>query len=200
MSTSVSKREAKADKAAEKARAKAQRNWFSRHKILTGLAALFIVIIGFSAANSGGSTPAPAAAPAPQTSSPAAAPAPAAPAAAPAAKAPAAKPKPAAPAMTAGQSNALRAAQNYLSFTAFSRKGLIHQLSSSAGDGYSVKDATYAADHVNANWNEQAAKAAKNYLSMTSFSRAGLIHQLSSSAGDNYTLDQAKYGVKKAGL
>jgi hypothetical protein len=102
--------------------------------------------------------------------------------------------------MTAGQANALKAAQNYLSFTAFSRKGLIHQLSSSAGDGYSVKDATYAAEHVNANWNEQAAKAAKNYLSMTAFSRQGLIHQLSSSAGDNYTLDQAKYGVKKAGL
>ena len=77
----------------------------------------------------------------------------------------------AAPDLTAGQANALKAAENYLSFTPFSRKGLIRQLSSSAGDGYSVKDATYAADHVKVNWNEQAAKAAKNYLGMTSFSR-----------------------------
>jgi len=203
MSTSVSKREAKADRAAEKARAKAQRNWFSRHKIMTGLAALVIVIIGANVAKGGSTTAptsaAPAAQPAPQTTS-----APAATTPAPAAKvvapAPVAKPKPAAPALTAGQSNALKAAENYLSMTAFSRKGLIHQLSSSAGDGYSVKDATYAADHVKVNWNEQAAKAAKNYLSMTAFSRQGLIEQLSSPAGDDYTLAQATYGVKKAGL
>jgi hypothetical protein len=102
--------------------------------------------------------------------------------------------------MTAGQENAVESAQNYLSFTAFSRQGLIEQLSSDAGDGYSVKDATFAADHVDANWNEQAAKAAKNYLDMTSFSRKGLIEQLSSDAGDGYTKKQAVYGVDKAGL
>lgn len=108
--------------------------------------------------------------------------------------------KQAEPDLTPGQENALKSAENYLSFAPFSRSGLIKQLSSSAGDGYSVKDATYAADHVEVDWNEQAAKAAKNYLDMTSFSRSGLIKQLSSSAGDGYTIEQATYGVKKAGL
>ncbi len=41
-----------------------------------------------------------------------------------------------APKMTAGQANALRAAKNYLSFAPFSRKGLIRQLTSDAGDKY----------------------------------------------------------------
>lgn len=104
------------------------------------------------------------------------------------------------PAQTSGQRNALRAAKNYLSISPFSRQGLIEQLSSSAGDGYSVADATYAADNVGANWNEQAAKAAKNYLEIMPFSRQGLIEQLSSSAGDGYTVQQATYGVDKAGL
>ena len=59
---------------------------------------------------------------------------------------------------------------------------------------------TFAADHVDANWNEQAAKAAKNFLDIMPFSRNGLIEQLSSDAGDQYTLKQATYGVNKAGL
>ena len=45
---------------------------------------------------------------------------------------------------------------------AFSRKGLIHQLSSDAGSGFSKADATFAVDHIKVNWNEQAAKAAQH--------------------------------------
>ena len=56
--------------------------------------------------------------------------------------------------------NARRSAENYLDTMAFSRKGLIEQLSSSAGEGFSRADATYAVNHVDVNWNEQAAKAA----------------------------------------
>ena len=105
-----------------------------------------------------------------------------------------------APAMTSGQENALEAAENYRDTMPFSYEGMIGQLSSEAGDGYSKKDATFAADHVDANWNEQAAKAAKNFLDIMPFSRNGLIEQLSSDAGDQYTLKQATYGVNKAGL
>ncbi|WP_228760168.1 Ltp family lipoprotein [Pseudactinotalea sp. HY158] len=103
-------------------------------------------------------------------------------------------------ALTAGQSNALRAAESYLSFMPFSRNGLIEQLSSEYGDGYSVEDATFAADNVEVDWNEQAAKAAANYLDLMAFSRKGLIEQLTSEYGDGYTLDQATYGVDQAGL
>jgi predicted 3-demethylubiquinone-9 3-methyltransferase (glyoxalase superfamily) len=105
-----------------------------------------------------------------------------------------------APEMTAGQENALQAAENYLSMMPFSRTGLIRQLSSESGDGYSVKDATFAVNHLTVDWNEQAAKAAKNYLDTMPFSRSGLIRQLSSEAGDGYTHAQAVYGVNKAGL
>lgn len=107
---------------------------------------------------------------------------------------------PAAPAATFSQQQALRSAKQYLSMQAFSYAGLIKQLSSSYGDGFSQADATYAADHCGADWNAEAAKAAKQYLSMQSFSHAGLVDQLDSAYGDQYTPAQAEYGVKQAGL
>ena len=66
--------------------------------------------------------------------------------------------------MTSGQENALESAQNYLDMSGFSKAGLIQQLSSSAGDGYSKADATFAANNVDADWNEEAVEAAQNYL------------------------------------
>jgi hypothetical protein len=84
--------------------------------------------------------------------------------------------------------------------TGFSRAGLIDQLSSSAGDGYTKADATFAVDHVHVNWNQQAVRSAKDYLAMSHFSRAGLIEQLSSSFGDGYTKAQAIYAVNHVGL
>lgn len=104
------------------------------------------------------------------------------------------------PEMTAGQANALLAAENYLATMPFSYTGLIEQLSSPMGDGYSEADATYAADHVEVDWNEEAAEAAKNYLDTMPFSRDALIQQLTMAAGDGFTQKQAVYGVKKAGL
>jgi hypothetical protein len=109
-------------------------------------------------------------------------------------------PKVTKPAMTKSQEQAIGAAEQYLSFKAFSRKGLIAQLSSSYGEGFSKADATYAVDHITVSWNEQAAKAAKEYLSMQHFSRSGLIEQLESAYGDGFTHAQAVYGVNKAGL
>lgn len=50
----LNKRDAKAQAAANKAYAKANRNWFARHKFLTGLGALVVLIIVIVAANSGG--------------------------------------------------------------------------------------------------------------------------------------------------
>jgi len=104
------------------------------------------------------------------------------------------------PEMTASQENAVAAAENYLSFAPFSKKGLIRQLSSDAGDGYPKADAVFAVNHIDVDWKEQAVKAAKSYLDMTSFSRDGLIQQLSSPAGDQYTHAQAVYAVNQLGL
>ena len=94
---------------------------------------------------------------------------------------------------TMGQKNALGAAENYLSFMAFSRSGLIEQLEF---EGYSIEDATFAVDNCGADWNEQAAKSAQNYLDMMSFSRQDLIDQL---VFEGFTQEQAEYGVTAVG-
>jgi hypothetical protein len=82
--------------------------------------------------------------------------------------------------MTSGQKHALESAQNYLDMSGFSKKGLIKQLSSSAGEGFSKADATFAAKHAGANWKAEAVESAQNYLDMSGFSKKGLIKQLSS--------------------
>lgn len=98
------------------------------------------------------------------------------------------------PALTVSQQNAIESAQSYLSFTAFSRQGLIDQL---VFEQYSVEDATFAVDYLNVDWNEQAAKSAQSYLEFTSFSRQGLIDQL---IFEGFTPEQAEYGVNAVGL
>lgn len=97
------------------------------------------------------------------------------------------------------QKNAVRSAEQYISMTGFSRKGLIGQLSSDGGEGYDTADATIAIDSLNIDWNEQAVRSAEQYLDMMGFSCNGLIDQLSSDGGEGYTVDQATYGAQKAG-
>jgi uncharacterized protein YxeA len=93
---------------------------------------------------------------------------------------------------TASQRNALRAAESYLEYTAFSKIGLEKQLKF---EGYSSSAARYGATHVGANWYHQAAKAAKAYLEYTSFSKSGLQQQLEF---EGFTSAQARFGVRKA--
>lgn len=98
------------------------------------LAAVFAIVV-VSQATGGGNDPS---ATAGKPAASVAAPKPAAPKA----KAPAQ----AAPKMTTSQENAVESAENYLALTSFSRKGLIQQLSSSAGDGFTKKQAVYGVD------------------------------------------------------
>lgn len=102
--------------------------------------------------------------------------------------------------LSAGRKNAIRSARSYLDLSGFSRAGLIQQLTSKAGEGFSRADATYAADHVGADWNAEAVESAKAYLDLSGFSRAGLIAQLTSKAGDRYTKDQAEHAADEVGL
>jgi host cell surface-exposed lipoprotein len=101
---------------------------------------------------------------------------------------------------TTAQENAIGSAEAYLSVSGFSRAGLIQQLSSSYGDGYSKADATFAVNHLDVDWNQQAVRSARDYLSTSHFSRAGLIEQLSSPYGDGYTKAQAIYAANHVGL
>jgi hypothetical protein len=104
----------------------------------------------------------------------------------------------AAQASTIGQREALQAAKSYLSFGSFSRRGLIHQLTSKYGEGFSRADAVWGVNHAHANWYREAVQAAKSDLRTGSFSRAALIHQLESPYGDQFTHAQAVYGVNVA--
>lgn len=103
------------------------------------------------------------------------------------------------PRLSVQQANAIRSAKAYLDFSGFSRKGLINQLSSEHGEGYSVEDATIAVDSLDVDWNEQAARSAQQYLDFQGFSCKGLIKQLSSPHGEKYTEAQATYGAQQVG-
>lgn len=101
--------------------------------------------------------------------------------------------------LTGPQKNAVRTAEQYLRMSGFSRAGLISQLSSDAGEGYELADATIAVDSLTVDWNEQAARSAEQYLNMSGFSCNGLIDQLSSGSGEQFSKSEARYGAQQAG-
>jgi hypothetical protein len=57
------------------------------------------------------------------------------------------------------QQNAVRKAESYLDYTAFSQQGLSKQLEY---DNFSEEDATFAVEQITVDWNHQAAKKAKS--------------------------------------
>lgn len=103
--------------------------------------------------------------------------------------------------MSVSQQQAVIAAQEYLGTgNGFSRAGLIQQLTSKYGDGFSNADAVFAVNYLKPDWDAQAVDAAQGYMSMGGFSRASLIQQLTSSYGDQFTEAQAEYAASKVGL
>ena len=102
--------------------------------------------------------------------------------------------------ITLAMENALESAQDYLSYSAFSRQGLIEQLSSKYGEGFTLGDATWAVGQLDVDWKQQAVRSARDYLDYSSFSRHGLIDQLSSPYGESFTVEEAIYAVDKIGL
>ena len=106
---------------------------------------------------------------------------------------------PTGPTLTQQQKSAAAAAKQYLSTQAFSQQGLIDQLDSSDGGGYSVNDATVAVDSLTVNWNAEAVQSAKEYLKTQPFSCNDLIQQLDSPDGGQFTVAQATYGATQAG-
>ncbi len=105
--------------------------------------------------------------------------------------------------MTLSQQNAVKTALNYIDLMAFSRQGLIEQMSSEYGDNYPRADVEYALSYLEKNnlvdWNEEAAQCAQNYLDIMSFSRDGLYQQMTSESGDKYTKEQTEYALSQVG-
>lgn len=96
-------------------------------------------------------------------------------------------------ALSLERNNAIKKAESYLRYTAFSRQELISQLEF---EGFSNEISTYAVDNVTVNWNEQAAKKAESYLKYSSFSRQGLYDQL---AFEGFDHEQIEYGLTAVG-
>ena len=95
---------------------------------------------------------------------------------------------------TAEHLRAKERASRYVTNSAFSRDGLIHQLKF---NGFSETAAEYGADHSGADWMEQAVKKARSYVNNNAFSYAGLVHQLEY---NKFTHEQAIYGADHSGL
>ena len=171
-----------------------RKSWPARHKLLTGLMAVgaLVVIIASASASNKPSTPAADTGAASSSTSPSAAVSSAA-----ASAAPSTPDAPAGPSMTGAQQQAVDAAQGYLSEgQGFSKHGLLSQLTSSAGNGFSKSDAEFAIHYLNPNWDQQAVDAANDYLNEgQGFSEQGLLQQLTSSAGSGFTQAQAEYAI-----
>jgi hypothetical protein len=137
----------------------------ARNVILGVLGAIVLIIVIAVAASGGkGNTPTASSTSQPPASAAATtAPASSAATTAPTTPAPTTSPP---PQYTLSQQQAIDAAENYLSEdTGWSQAGLIAQLSSSYGNGFSVADATVAVDSLTTvDWNQQAVLAAKNYM------------------------------------
>lgn len=107
------------------------------------------------------------------------------------------------PKLTLGQENAIRSAEQYLSFMGFSRVGLFEQLTSEYGEGFAAEDAEFAIATLEqggrVDWNAEAAESAQSYLDTMAFSRDGLFQQLTSEYGEGFTADQANAGLAAVG-
>ena len=93
---------------------------------------------------------------------------------------------------TAGEKNALAAANLYLSTVPYSYQGLIDQLEF---DGYTSSEAKYGADNCKADWKELAKLDALNYLGTMPMSEKKLREQLQF---DGFLDDEIDYAIETA--
>jgi hypothetical protein len=107
-----------------------------------------------------------------------------------------------APQYSLSQQQVIASAKSYLQTEpGFSKAGLIEQLSSKYGEGFSKRLAVFAVNHVKVNWRQQAVYSARSYLkSEPGWSYSGLVDQLHSQYGEQFTLAQAKYAAAAVGL
>jgi Host cell surface-exposed lipoprotein len=183
-----------------------RKSWPARHKVLTGLITFgALVIIAIASASNKPSTTASDTIAAASSTSPSAAVSSAAASSAPStaaararvSSAPSTPAAPASPSMTGAQQQAVDSAGDYLSEgQGFSKQGLLNQLTSSFGEGFSKSNAEFAIKYLNPNWDQQAVDSAKGYLGEgQGFSEQGLLQQLTTSAGEGFTEAQAEYAI-----
>jgi hypothetical protein len=177
----------KAEKAADKARAKALRPWFKKKRFIIPAVLAGLIVVS-SIANAGNRSTEQASTVVSTTTAPAASDVPA--------SAPATPAAPAAPAVPAEFKSALNKAQSYSDTMQMSKAGLYDQLTSQAGEQFTAAAGQYAVDNVKADWNANALGKAKSYQQTMSMSPAAIRDQLISQAGEKFTAAEADYAIQ----
>lgn len=95
---------------------------------------------------------------------------------------------------TSADGDAVSAAEDYLSFMAYSYDGLVEQLEY---DGFSREEAKAAVDSLEIDWDAQAAKAAREHIEYSPYSHDGLIDML---VFEGFGESQAKAAVDALGV
>lgn len=91
--------------------------------------------------------------------------------------------------------SALRKAEIYSNTMSMSKSGLYDQLTSEYGEKFSKEAAQYAIDNINANWKENALKKAKTYQDSMAMSPDAIYDQLKSEYGEKFTPEEAQYAI-----
>jgi len=161
---------------------KDQRNFFGKHKIITGILVLvvLIVIVNLSGGNkSGTSTTA-------DTSKPVAT-------STDSSKTTTATAAPAKSTVPTEYISALAKAKSYGTTMNMSKAGIYDQLISPNGEKFSKESAQYAIDNVKIDYNANALKKAQTYQKEMSMSPSAVYDQLVSESGEKFTAAEAQY-------
>ncbi len=166
------------------------RNWFVKHKIITGILILFAIgIIGSAmggnkeTSNNSNSITSSNTVQENKNEQPT--------------ETPEEKPTPADDAtVPAEYKSALNKATSYANTMHMSKRGVYDQLVSEYGEKFSAEAAQYAIDNVKADWNANALAKAKNYQDTMNMSPASIHDQLTSEYGEKFTQVEADYAIQ----
>ena len=91
--------------------------------------------------------------------------------------------------------SALKQAKTYSDVMNMSKAGIYDQLTSEYGGQFTEEAAQYAIDNVEADWKENALKSAETYQETMSMSPAAIYDQLVSQYGGQFTEEEAQYAI-----
>ena len=159
---------------------KDQRSFFMRHKILSGILVL-ILLVAIGGAMGGGdgpnlTEPAEVAEAEPSTSGVEVA-------------------QSTEPDVPREYKSALSKAKSYSDTMNMSKLGIYNQLISEYGENFPEDAAQYAIDNVQADWKENALAKAKTYADTMNMSNAAVYEQLVSPYGEQFTAEEAQYAI-----
>jgi len=157
---------------------KSDKNWFARHKVLTIILGIIVLIIIASAA--GGSKPTDIENSTSTSTTETSTEQPT---------------EPERPSVPAEYKSALSQAGTYANSMHLSKQGLYDQLVSEYGGKFSAEAAQYAIDNVKADWNANALAQAKTYQNDMNLSPAAVRDQLVSAYGGKFTEAEADYAI-----